>query len=128
MVRTLAGLAAGLAVAILSIAAVEAVGNQLYPPPAGYDLTTASAETLPVETLVWPAIGWFLGSIAGGWVARRVSGERWPGWAIAACVLAATVLNLALIRHPMWMIVAGAVAPVAGGWIAQLLPDRKRGA
>ncbi|HEU5285007.1 MAG TPA: hypothetical protein VFU20_00685 [Sphingomicrobium sp.] len=128
MVRTLAGLAAGLAVAILSIAAVEAVGNQLYPPPAGYDMTTASAETLPVETLVWPVIGWFLGSIAGSWVARRASGERWPGWAIAACVLAATVLNLALIRHPLWMIVAGVVAPVAGGWFAQLLPDRKRGA
>ena len=128
MVRTLGGLAAGLAVAIAAIMAVEAIGNQLYPPPAGYDLTEASAETLPFETLVWPVIGWFLGAIAGSWVAVRVSGERWSGWAIAACVLAATVLNLALIAHPLWMIVAGVIAPIAGGWIAQLLPKGRRSA
>ena len=58
------------------------------------------------------------------WVAVRVSGEKWPGWAIAACVLAATILNLALITHPTWVIVAGVTAPLLGGWIAQHLPKR----
>ena len=128
MIRTLAGLAAGLAVAIITIIALEAVGNQLFPPPAGYDMTTGSAETLPFETLVWPVIGCFLGALGGGWVARRVTAERWAGWAIAVCVLAATVLNLALITHPLWMIVAGVVAPLAGGWVAQRLPRGRPGA
>jgi hypothetical protein len=128
MIRTLAGLAAGLAVAILTIIAIEGIGNQLYPPPAGYDMTSGSAETLPFETLVWPVIGWFLGAIAGSWVAVRVSGERWAGWAIAACVLAATILNLALISHPLWMIIAGAIAPLVGGWVGQRLPTEKRSA
>ena len=126
IIRTLGGLAAGLLVAILTIIAIEAVGNQLYPPPAGYDMTSASAESLPFATLIWPLIGWFLGAIAGGWVALRVAGERWTGWAIAACVLAATILNLVLIRHPTWMIVAGVIAPLLGGWIAQLLPKTRR--
>ena len=93
MIRSLAGLAAGLGVGILTVMAVEGIGNQLYPPPAGYDMATGSAETLPFETLVWPVIGWFLGATAGTWVAVRVSGERWPGWAITACVLAATILT-----------------------------------
>ena len=122
MIRTLAGLATGLAVAIITVMAVEGIGNQLYPPPAGYDLTSGSAETLPFETLVWPVIGWFLGAMAGGWVAVRVSGEHWTAWAIAACVLAATILNLAMITHPVWMIVAGVIAPVLGGWVGQMLP------
>ena len=126
MVRALAGLAAGLAVAIFTVMAVEALGNQLYPPPAGYDMTQASAETLPFETLIWPVIGWFLGALAGGWVALRVSGERWTGWVIAACVLAATGLNFALITHPLWMIAAGIIAPLLGGWIAQRLPKGRR--
>ncbi len=128
MIRILAGLAAGLAVAIVTVMAVEGIGNQLYPPPAGYDMTSGSAETLPVTTLVWPVIGWFLGAMAGSWVAVRVSGERWTGWAIAACVLAATILNLALITHPLWMIVAGVIAPMLGGWVGQLLPKGRRSA
>lgn len=126
MIRSLAGLAAGLAVAIFTIAGVEAIGYQLFPPPAGYDMSGASSETLPFETLVWPAIGWFVGAIAGSWVAIRVSGERWTGWAIAACVLAATILNLVLITHPLWMIIAGVVAPPLGGWVGQLLPKGSR--
>ena len=126
MIRALAGLAAGLAVAIMTVMATEGIGNQLYPPPAGYDMTSGSAETLPFETLVWPVIGWFLGAAAGAWVAVRVSGLRWPGWAIAACVLAATILNLALITHPIWVIVAGVIAPLLGGWLGQLLPHGRR--
>jgi hypothetical protein len=128
MIRTLAGLAAGLAVAIMTVMAVEGIGNQLYPPPAGYDMTSASAETLPFETLVWPVIGWFLGAAAGAWVAVRVSGENWPGWAIAIFVLAATILNLVLITHPTWVIVAGVIAPLLGGWVGQLLPKERRSA
>lgn len=128
MIRTLAGLAAGLVVAIVTIIALESVGNQFFPPPAGYDMTIASAESLPFETLVWPVVGWFLGALAGGWVGLRVAAERWAGWAIAACVLAATILNLALIAHPLWMIVAGVVAPLLGGWVAQRLPTGRRSA
>ena len=129
MIRTLAGLAAGLTIALVTIIVLEAIGNQLYPPPAGYDMTAPSAESLPFETLIWPVIGWFLGALGGCWIALRLSANSRAGWAIAAFVLAATVLNLALIAHPLWMIVAGSVAPIFGGWIAQLLPkDRRRAA
>lgn len=122
MVRNLAGLAAGLAVALIAIVLVEAVGHQLFPAPPGYDMSQSSSLALPVETLIWPVIGWLLGALAGSWVALRISGTPWTGWAIAGLVLAATVLNFALIAHPAWMMVAGALGPVLGGWIAQRLP------
>ena len=126
MIRNLAGLAAGLAVALVTIAAVEAIGNMLFPPPAGYDMTSGSSETLPFATLIWPVIGWFLGAIAGSWVAIRVSGERWAAWAIGALVLAATILNLVMITHPTWMIVAGVIAPLLGAWLGRMLPNERR--
>ena len=126
MLRTLMGLAAGLAVAIVAIVIVEAIGSQLFPPPRGYDMTRASAVALPIETLIWPVIGWFLGSLAGSAIAVHLAGQRWAGWAIVALVLAATVLNFALITHPTWMMVAGPLAAVLGGWLGQQLASRTR--
>ena len=122
MIRTLGGIAAGLGVAILTIILVEAVGNQFFPPPRGYDMNQASALSLPFETLVWPVIGWFLGALLGSWLALRVSGKQWTAWVVAGLVIAATIFNFALIKHPLWIIAAGLVAPILGSWIGQRLP------
>ena len=126
MIQRLGGLAAGLAVALVTIVLVEFVGNQMFPPPRGYDMSAGSALALPVATLIWPVIGWFLGALAGAWVALRVSGEQWTGWAIAALVLAATMLNFVLVTHPLWMMIAGVLAPLLGGLLGQLLPRGRR--
>jgi hypothetical protein len=126
MIHRLGGLAAGLAVAIFTIMLAEFVGHQLVPPPRGYDMSAGSALSLPVENLIWPVIGWFLGAMAGAWVADRISGERWTGWAIVALVIAATVLNFAMITHPLWMMIAGPIAAILGGWIGQALPKGRR--
>lgn len=126
MLRTLVGLAAGMAVAIVTIIIAEAIGSQLFPPPRGYDLTRASAVALPFETLIWPVIGWFLGSLAGSALAVHLAVQRWAGWAIVGLVLAAMVLNFALITHPTWMMVAGPLAAILGGWLGQQLAARTR--
>jgi len=122
MIHRLGGLASGLAVALFTIMFVEFIGNQLVPPPSGYDMSAGSAMSLPFENLIWPVIGWFLGALAGAWVAVRISGERWTAWAIVALVLAATIFNFALITHPMWMMIVGILAPILGGWVGQALP------
>jgi hypothetical protein len=125
MIHRLGGLAAGLAVAIFTIMMAEFVGNQFFPPPRGYDMSAGSALSLPVANLIWPVIGWFLGALAGSWVAVRISGHRWTGWAIVALVLAATIFNFALITHPLWMMIAGVLAPILGGWVGQSLPKSR---
>ena len=126
MIHRLAALAAGLALAIFTIMLVEFVGNLLFPPPSGYDMSAGSALSLPVENLIWPVIGWFLGALAGSWAAGRISGEQWTGWAIVALVLAATIFNFALISHPLWMMIVGVLAPLLGGWLGQWLPKGRR--
>jgi hypothetical protein len=123
----LAGVVAGLAAAIAIIMSVEGIGNQLYPPPRGYDMSSGSALTLPVRTLIFPVIGWFLGALVGAWLAVRISRRGWTAWVIAACVLAATVFNFALITHPLWVMVAGAIAAPLGGLIGQRLAARTAG-
>jgi sorbitol-specific phosphotransferase system component IIBC len=122
---TLGGIAAGIAVAMLIIMAVETIGNQLYPPPRGFDMAAGSSVNLPFATLIFPVIGWFLGARAGAWLATHLSGHAWAGWALAGLVLLATLLNLVLITHPLWMIIAGIVAPILGGLIGQRLGARR---
>ena len=126
MIHRLIGLAAGLAVALASIVFVEFVGNQFFPPPRGYDMSAGSALSLPVANLMWPVIGWFVGAMAGAWVAVRISGERWTGWAIAALVLAATIFNFAMITHPTWMLIVGPLAPIIGAWVGQMLSKARQ--
>jgi nitrate/nitrite transporter NarK len=109
-------------VAIFTIMLVEFFGNQFFPPPRGYDMGAGSALSLPATNLIWPVIGWFLGALAGGWVAVRISGERWTVWAIVALVLGAIILNFAMITHPLWMMIVGPLAAIAGGLVGQRLP------
>ena len=122
MIRTLAGVAAGIAVAIVLMMIVEAAGNALFPPPA-LDLNNPNAPAgLPFVNQLFPILGWFLAALAGGWIAIQLSARTWTSWLIAASVLVGEFLDFALGRHALWVIVVGVVAPVIGAWVAQRLP------
>ena len=126
MIRTLGGIVAGIAFAIVLMMVVEAVGNQVFPPPAGIDYTSADAPRfLPLQNLLFPIVGWFSATLVGGWIAICVAEKPWPSWVVAAAVLLGEIADFLLGRHPAWMIVGGIVLPLIGAWIAQQLP-RKR--
>ena len=128
MIRTLGGLAWGIGVAILVMMLVEAAGNQLYPPPVGLDLERPDAAfRMPFRTLIFPVLGWFLGPLAGGMIAIRVSGRRWASWPVAAVVLVGAIVQFALAGYPLWMIAAGLAAPPAAALLAQLLVRPRAG-
>ena len=127
MRRTIGAVAGGIAVALLVIMLVEAIGNSLYPPPAGIDLQDADAVSrIPFRTLIFPVIAWFLGALAGGIVAVWVSRLRWSAWPVAAAVLVGTVAQFALMAHPLWMIIAGLIAPIIAALLAQRLAPHRR--
>jgi hypothetical protein len=122
MIRTLAGAAAGIAIAIVLMMIVEAIGNQLFPPPA-IDLQNANAAAaLPFENLIFPVIGWFVATLVGGWAAIQLSDRAWTSWIVAASILVGELLDYLLGRHPVWMMVAGVLVPIAAALIAQRLP------
>ena len=120
MIRTLGGIAAGLAAAIVIMMLTETMGNQIAPPPARIGVSDdTDARALPFLTLLFPVLGWFVGALIGSWLAIRVSDESWTAWVVAGCVLAATIFNFILALHPTWVMVAGLIVPVLGAWLAQ---------
>ena len=125
MIRTLGGIAAGIAVAIVVMVLIEAVGNQIAPPPMGLDLERPDAAVrMPFETLIFPVAGWFLGPLVGGILAVRVSGRRWASWPVAGAVLIGAILQFAMAGHPLWMIAAGVAGPIAAALIARAAAQR----
>jgi hypothetical protein len=126
MIRTLGGIVGGIACAIILMMVIEAIGNQVFPPPAGFDFTNPDAQQyLPFRTLAFPVVGWFAATLAGGWVAICVAEKAWPSWAVAAAVLLGEIANFLLGRHPIWMVAAGIALPLLAAWIAQQLPRRR---
>jgi hypothetical protein len=126
VIRTLAGAATGIAIAIVVMMIVEATGNALAPPPS-LDLTNPNAPSAlpPINQLI-PVLGWFVASLAGGWLAIQISTRAWASWIVAASVLVGELIDYLLGRHPLWVMAVGVIAPVAAAWIAQKLPGRSR--
>jgi hypothetical protein len=124
MIRTLGGVAAGIAIAIVLMMIVEALGNAAFPPPA-LDLNNPDAPAvLPLRNQLAPIFGWFVASLVGGWLAIQMSARPWTSWLVAASVLVGGILDFALGRHAVGVMIAGLVAPVLGAWLAQKLPRR----
>ena len=126
MIRMLAGAATGIAIAIVLMMIVEATGNALAPPPS-LDLTDPNAPSeLPAINQLFPILGWFLATLAGGWMAIQISSRDWASWIVAASVLVGQLIDYLLGRHPVWVMAVGVLAPVLAAWLAQKLPGRQR--
>ncbi len=124
MIKTLGGVAAGIAIAVALMIVIESLGNQTFPPPR-VDLNNPNAPmALPVLNQVLPLVGWFVAALMGGWLAIGVSGRAWTAWLVAASVIAGQLLSYMLGRHPTWLMAAGVLAPLAAAWAAQLLGQR----
>ena len=68
---------------------------------------------------------WLAGTVDGVFVAGLINRARYGLCAavIGALVLAATLANLAMIPHPLWMAAAGVLGIPLCAWItARLLP------
>lgn len=129
--RNIAGMVAGIVGSQAAVFAVEMLGTTLYPPPDATDSADPAAlaawfAAVPVPLKLWIAGGWLLGGVAGPWLALRIAGRRWSGWAITAVFLVGSIVNLTTLPHPLWMQLCGIAFPLLGGWIAQRLRRRRR--
>ena len=124
--RIVAGIVVGAVVAILCIAGIELVGHLAFPPPPGIDLTDPAQvarimENVPKAALAFVAAAWFIGALAGAWVANLVARRALAGWIVIALVLAAGIYTMTTIPHPAWMWACGILLPLLAGWLAQRL-------
>ncbi len=114
MGRSILGTFVGLVLAILLIGLVETLGHRLIPPPAGMDPTdpasiAAAIPLMPIGSFLFVLAAWFLGAGVGASTAARIarSDARWPGLTVGGVILAATLYNLWLIPHPVWVAISG---------------------
>jgi len=112
--RKLLAVVAGVIAGALVVAVLEALGHQVYPPPAGIDMTNADTARqmmidAPAGALLFVLGAWALGALAAGWtVARLAHEQRMPLALIAgAILLAGAVTTLVMLPHPLWFTIAG---------------------
>lgn len=124
-VRTVVGVVVGTVVAFVLVGVIEAVGEFVYPPPAGVDpgrpdQLASYIQRLPGGALAFVLAAWivatFLGGLVAAWIAR--SRSALAAAFVGALVLAATIANFALIPHPAWMVAAGVVGIAIAAYLA----------
>lgn len=120
--RKFLGVLAGLAALIALVWISEAISHSIWPPPPGMNPADPAQlgtllDKMPLAAKIAVVVAWFLGAVAGAWVAHRVA--RWiaAGWIVVAIGIAFGVMTLFLIPHPLWMQIAAVVVPLLGGWI-----------
>ncbi|MDP1631355.1 MAG: hypothetical protein Q8L66_08040 [Caulobacter sp.] len=126
MLRLGLGVVVGIVVGFAIVMGGEALGHRVFPPPGGVDFTDpvavkAMIAGMPVAALIMLVVGWAVAAFAASAVALLVSQrDRRAGFIASGVVLAATVANLLMLPHPLWV----SVTAVVGIGLAALAADR----
>lgn len=130
MVRSIFAVVIGMLVATTVMLGLEFVAAWLVPLPAGElgdeaDLA-ARVAAAPLGKLAWVLAGWLVAAFAGGWVAARLSRvhRRPAALAVGALIVLGVAINVWLLPHPLWMILAGLAAPLPLAWLGGRLATR----
>lgn len=113
MLRRIGGSLAGVAVAVLVIMGIEAIGHRVTGAPAD------PAEATPAM-MAWVLAAWTIGTTIGALVGVTVA--RWGGaaWFPAALVVVGVVMTALAIPSPWWLTMGGLVLPLlAAGLISR---------
>lgn len=119
ILRSIAAVVAGFIAASIVMTIVEAInGRVLYPElgKAAEGMTDREAirallATAPVGAFLIVIVGWFLGGLAGGWVAARLAPKSALGHALVlgALLTLAGIANNLMIPPPLWFWIASLV-------------------
>lgn len=134
MVRKIIAIVAGLAVAVITVMLVQKLGHHLYPPPEGLDPADEAFMREYIANLPWGPLTIVIGSyvlatLAGGWVAAAVAGERPAVFAgiVALLVLAGAVSTMVMFPHPTWFMVTSVAGIIVAALIAARLASARTG-
>ena len=114
MVRKLSGLAVGVAIALVLLMSIEAIGNRVFPISADQ----MDGAPLGFRPLLPVVIGWFVGTFVGGFVAVLIARQPWVAWAVAGAIILGEAIAFILASYPLWAMAAGFVLPLFGAWAA----------
>jgi hypothetical protein len=124
MARAIGGVVAGIVIAFVVVLAIEMIGIQIFPQPAGMNPLDAESVRLHLSEIstgsfVAVLVAWTAAAFLGPVVARRITGDgpRWPALTVAALFTAICAYNLATVPMPVWMLPAAVVLVVLASWL-----------
>jgi len=107
ILRRVAAVIVGLAVAMLLVTLAEQMVHQMYPPPAGMDmknmeLVKAYVAKLPLAPLVIVLAGWLVATFLGALIAGKIARHRIAAYVVGGLLFCAGIANAAMIPAPLW--------------------------
>lgn len=123
MLRNIGGVIAGLLVGVVAMMLIAMLGGMLFPTDVRVDPSdsaqiSAAFDASPTGAKLVIILSWFTAALAGGAVAKLISGERWAAWTVAALFALYVLASVFVLPMPAWMQVLAVAAPLIGGWIA----------
>lgn len=113
LLRTLAGVFAGLIVLFLLVIAVELFSAVVHPLPEDFGGTTEEmcqhVERYPQWVLAVVVPAWAAAALVSTWIAGRI-GNLYSSAIFGLLVLAALVFNISMLPYPTWFKVANLLA------------------
>src|SRR5688572_9988992 len=111
IVRVILGVIIGVALGIGIVMAGDAINHMLWPPPPEVQVTNPEAisdymASAPITSLLGLPVTWAIAAFAAAFAAAKIGAQAWAGWVAGGLICVATGLNLIMIPHPTWMLVA----------------------
>lgn len=118
----------GVLIAVGLVWIVDVTGHAVYPPPANLDYSDEAAmrayvAALPLGALLFVGGAWFIGALGGTFAACKIGQAKPEVYAmvVGGFILVATVANLMMIPHPLWLSITGIAGIVFASWLGQKL-------
>lgn len=119
----------GVAIAGFAVMGVELLGHAIYPPPQGLSPDDPKAieayiAGAPFLAIAFVLFAWAVGAFVGGAVAARVAAGRWTrryGVRVGLVLFVMAAMNMWMIPHPLWFMLAAPFACLIPGWLGGLV-------
>ena len=115
---------AGVLTGILLVFIGDGASHSLFPPPAGINFHKREEfikyiSAIPAQAFILMLAFWLLAAFFGGFVSSKINNANWRRSSIITGIilLAATVLNLFMIPHPLWMVISAVALTIPAAWL-----------
>lgn len=126
--RSLVGLAVGLAVAVLTVMLFQWVSHTVWPLPEGFDPKDSAAlaehlKSAPIGSLLMVIAGYVVGAFDGVFIGCLIGTMKRIIFAvvIGGLILVGTISTLIMIPHPLWFSVSALAGIPIAAWLATVV-------
>jgi hypothetical protein len=124
--RIALGVIIGVVLGVGIVMAGDWINHRLWPPPPEVQVTNPEAirdymANAPITSLLGLPATWAIAALAAAFAGAKIGARAWAGWIAGGLMFAATLANLAMIPHPLWMLISALVFVPLAAWLGAKL-------